>query len=401
MARSTLALALLALALASAEMEAPAAPGTASSYSPVAQAKACPPGTHTNAQRSGCVSCKKGEHQPRPGQDACLFCAAGRYSSLVRSSACQLCDAGTFAEQLGSASCAGCPSGAYASARGATSCATCAESEYSTAQRDGCAACALSCPPGHVNAACGTRARTDTGALVSSAGTCTACPAGRFSLYGRGRTCAAAATCAAASGQWEQIAPTASSDRVCASHRVCSAPEYESAPPSAGADRQCKVRTRCPAGQYVRTPGTQATDNACAACPAGRHQPNAATLTTACDACPALFRANPAGTACWAAQCSHVRCVHEAHRCGMGRPNAAHHAYYGLFVATEQTNCDQGRTWTSVRVTHGGNHPAEGAGTDGGELKEGPCRHGHHCGMGVVSGDRKKCECAPRAVMRP
>ena len=29
------------------------------------------------------------------------------------------------------------------------------------------------------------------------------------------------------------------------------------------------------------------------------------------------------------------------------------------------------------------------------ELNEHPCRFGHHCGMGVVTGDKSKCECAP------
>ena len=110
---------------------------------------------------------------------------------------------------------------------------------------------------------------------------------------------------------------------------------------------------------------------------------------------------------------------HEEHMCGLSRVDhpLAHmmRAYEGAYTYTiPKPHLCNGRKWMSVRVDHGGNkcnvhhggipyaytdykphvdeRPCDQAKF---ELNEHPCRFGHHCGMGVVTGDKSKCECAP------
>lgn len=105
--------------------------------------------------------------------------------------------------------------------------------------------------------------------------------------------------------------------------------------------------------------------------------------------------------------------------CGLSRVDhpLAHmmRAYEGAYTFTiPKPHLCNGRKWMSVRVDHGGNkcnvhhggipyaytdytphideRPCDKAKF---ELNEHPCRFGHHCGMGVVTGDKSKCECAP------
>ena len=86
----------------------------------------------------------------------------------------------------------------------------------------------------------------------------------------------------------------------------------------------------------------------------------------------------------------------------------------------DATNCDGGATHHSIRVYHSGTTCTYGTGHtypngDGhafaahpnlptvrpecankpSPLLEQPCVNGHHCGMGVVTGDKSACECAP------
>ena len=73
-----------------------------------------------------------------------------------------------------------------------------------------------------------------------------------------------------------------------------------------------------------------------------------------------------------------------------------------MLVANLQSSeeCD-GRVHTSTRVFHSGvhrqhcHHGFDGKNPHDCRLEEEPCRDGHFCGMGAVSGDRTQCECRP------
>jgi hypothetical protein len=78
--------------------------------------------------------------------------------------------------------------------------------------------------------------------------------------------------------------------------------------------------------------------------------------------------------------CSHLHCHHELHTCLFGREHAFRAFPQDTNWPEDRGNCD-GRQWSSIRVYHDG--------------EETNCRDGHHCGMGIGSGDMTQCECVP------
>ena len=76
-------------------------------------------------------------------------------------------------------------------------------------------------------------------------------------------TCQDVQKCSA--GQFEQMAPTLSSDRKCATRGSCSTSQYTISK-FTGANTVCGKITTCFAGEYIATPHTGTSDRACGKC---------------------------------------------------------------------------------------------------------------------------------------
>lgn len=99
------------------------------------------------------------------------------------------------------------------------------------------------------------------------------------------RVCAQTRVCTSA--QWELVAPTSNQDRQCADLTTCAAGlEYQSRAPSARSDRVCTaVSAPCSVGWFqLRAPSSTA-DRECTLCPAGTADLDLTPLTP-CQACP-------------------------------------------------------------------------------------------------------------------
>jgi hypothetical protein len=97
-----------------------------------------------------------------------------------------------------------------------------------------------------------------------SAADCLACPAGSYLSPGG---CLELSTCG--TGQYQATAPTATTDRVCATCTICTGTEYEvvaCADGDGAADRVCAPLTECGLGQYQSTAPTATSDRVCATC---------------------------------------------------------------------------------------------------------------------------------------
>ena len=150
-------------------------------------------------------------------------------------------------------------------------------------------------------------------------------------------------------------------------------------------------------------------DRVCAPCGEDSYKPEVGD--TQCAKCPDGYRAHDNRLSCYAYKCSHVTCQHESHTCS--RFNTDDTVRNFLYrdgnsltnVKWNKEECD-GSVHRSTRVFHSGvrKHVCRYRGqyttaphsyqTDC-PLEELTCAKGHKCGMGVVSGDRTKCECKP------
>ena len=75
------------------------------------------------------------------------------------------------------------------------------------------------------------------------------------------RQCLPYTTCP--SGQHEGTPPTATTDRLCVRHNGCSIAEFENTPPTPTTDRECLSFSECAGGQYEETPPSPVTDRQC------------------------------------------------------------------------------------------------------------------------------------------
>jgi len=154
--------------------------------------------------------------------------------------------------------------------------------------------------------------------------------------------------------------------KACAAHRVCATPtatngagEYETKPARPHHDRECAAHDVCLEYQYIETVET-------------------ATSPRVCTWCPLGYKNTDDFSACYAYKCTHLTCKHLRHSCSKFNLNSGAAIVDNSFM----NECANGAKLFSTIVTH---H----------DRQEGTCAHGHWCGMGVISGDQAKCECAP------
>jgi hypothetical protein len=338
---------------------------------------------------------------------------------------------------IGNHFCTECHVGHYAASAGLSSCKQCDADKFAPSRgQSGCAACNFECLAGEYKPSCGNFRNSNTGAIESTAGTCRACASGQYKADdGNARTCEKHRDECPFPAAWQHLAPTAVNDRGCTSHPDCAENEWESIAAAkdsprkcvphttcdydnawmskaAGThhDRVCTPLTTCPPGHYESVLKTLTSDRQCALCGDGTHKAEYANAKV-CDLCPFGYVSRPDRISCKAVQCSHVTCKHEQHTCDFGiadhnlwpktLTNRAYKGQYELTTHKKVTNCD-GRKWMSVRTDTGGSHctPAMRPCTmQQRALKEGPCRNGHRCGMGIITSDKSKCECAPLKPM--
>ena len=135
-------------------------------------------------------------------------------------------------------------------------------------------------PHGH-NPVCGECA---AGTFAGGAGqaACTACNGLTLWQDQTGQVaCKAVTTCSAT--QYETQAPTAATDRVCASHKTCTATQWESTAAGTHHDRVCTAHTTCTAAQWQTKAAGTRHDRECAtltACHVGEWESAAPTATS-------------------------------------------------------------------------------------------------------------------------
>jgi hypothetical protein len=185
--------------------------------------------------------------------------------------------------------------------------------------------------------------------------------------------------------EWESTEAGTHNDRVCTPLTFCNFDsQWESTAKTTQSNRLCSPLTVCPAGQHVVTPKTQTSDRVCGACADGFFKLTENT-DDFCTPCPSGMTSRGHRRSCKVQACSHLTCKHEQHTCFFGRHQSwrggeqSHADFdYNGHDSKFQLQCD-GRVFQSIRVYHAG--------------EETNCRDGHKCGMGVVSGDKTKCEC--------
>lgn len=421
----------------------------------------CSPGRFQDeVEKTSCKACALGQHQASAGTATCNLCTKGHFTDSVGQASCSACSPGWFANSIGQHFCEMCPVGQFAGSPATITCSSCATDRYANEKgMDRCLECDYYCPKGQHKAKCGNHMYGSK--FDSRPSACVQCPTGQFKANaGTERQCTPWRKPCPFPAQWESVTPNHIDQRVCTDHPECrpgnatndmhavGTYEYRAAAThlprqcrkhtecdfenewmnkAAGThhDRECTPLTTCQPGFFESTPKTHTSDRKCSLCPLGTHKFEARNALT-CDVCPVGFRSRPHRRSCEAFKCSHVTCKNETHTCGFSRADHpfVHHirAYRGAFTALPKNNCD-GRKYTTIRTNTGGNkcnvlsdkfphaydriwtkknlhihtdeRPCDKAKF---ELKEHPCKDGHHCGMGIVTGDMLKCECAPLNV---
>ena len=301
----------------------------------------------TRVRNRVCSSCAPGRAQHLPEAKWCPQCERGRYQGQKGATDCVDCDEGAFGSATGLTACTACEVGRFADQKKTVDCKFCAVHQFAAAKgAAACATCDYHCASGTVKHSCGK----------ADAGTCVSCRPHEFKASDGTHGCV------------PHVAPS------------CQEGHRQSVATSATADRECTI-----CGEFEHKP-LAGNDAACAACPLG-------------------YRAYDDRKSCFAYKCSHIRCKYEEHTCRWGRPDKDLRAWVGLtFHAQPGDTCENGARYTSVRVDHGTNlacapHRADRPG-DCRNLphEEEVCRTGHHCGLGLVSGDKSSCECMPLAA---
>ena len=215
------------------------------------------------------------------------------------------------------------------------------------------------------------------------------------------RSCSAHTTCK--SDEFESTVAGARHDRVCVKHEVCDLKtHWISRPAGQFHDRKCERQTHCGAGQRMAADASRFADRVCVPCDENSFKPHAGDSD--CLQCPKGFKARADRLSCRAVQCSHVTCRHEEHQCSRFNRDPTARGRGKFRFAFDGEECD-GRTHRSIRVMHDGalQHLCRITAKTPYDcpMLEFPCRNGHHCGMGVVTGDKSKCECVPNKPLQP
>jgi hypothetical protein len=420
--------------------------------------KHCEPGRHFNGRGAlKCKNCEQGRFQLGTGFHLCDQCAKGRYTDQREQIACKHCPTGKYQPLDGTNDCHECAVGDYQSKVGQAACVECEEHKFQPSKgKPGCKACDYSCRAGEYHSFCGVVNDVIASTKTSVPGQCDACPAGRHKSLAGVHGCSACApghygdvagldNCKAADGitqfqplpgqtdfktiaicsatQYETRAPTADADRECATHVACSPTEWETRAASDKRDRVCVAHTvcdlkthyvitkagthrnrvcaaqkQCQAGERMVTDATEYMDRVCTPCEVNTFKP-VRSNARACAACPAGFVARPDRRSCFANQCSHVLCRHEKHSCSRHNKDPALRGFFGSHAHEFMPDECDGRTHESIRVFHRGMHTHlckhNAIKPYNCPMLEYPCRNGHFCAMGAVSGDTNKCECRP------
>ena len=166
----------------------------------------------------------------------------------------------------GKGGCAVCPAGKFQDTPGSSSCQQCDDYTYQSAPgQDSCKPCSFFCPAGQFHTTCGS----------SESGECQRCPRGQFKAKGHGIACSSciAGQFAASVGQEVCVScdgatefQDSTGESVCRTIRVCSKAEYETVAPTAASDRQCASHKECKNNEYEIASGapTDFMDRVCA-----------------------------------------------------------------------------------------------------------------------------------------
>merc|ERR1712167_360395 len=171
-------------------------------------------------------------------------------------------------------------------------------------------------------------------------------------------------------------------DRERTAHTTCDfTTQYETTPAGPYRNRVCTALTTCNYDTHWRSSDkTNTSDRVCGVCPDGTFKAHVGHALQ-CAPFPTGMVSRPHRRQCKVAFCSHIFCRREEHTCLFGRTQKFRgYPQFKNFHALHREECD-GRVWDSIRVFH--------------DAVETNCRHGHRCGMGIVSGNSAKCECEP------
>jgi hypothetical protein len=339
---------------------------------------------HAKAVAAAQASCGLGHFYTAPF--ACDKCAAGTYQGGTGQTSCKDCLAGT-ASAGGAAKCTACtPDVDHSPADRAEKCITvrsCLANGETATPGTATTDRVCTCSKGHVGEAQNPSACSacEQGSHAPGAGhtSCTACAAGKHAAAKAMSACVPCEVNDALDATHVGFAKDKGA-RGCTKHRVCTPPtaingagEYQTKPASPHHDRECAALDVCGSYQYISQTETAAT-------------------ARVCTACPFAYKATDDFSACYAYKCSHIQCKHVKHSCspfnvvasrrtpttaigGQGDVNT-------VFDNSYKNECDGVKLFQSTVTLH--------------DTEDFTCNAvGHWCGMGIVSGDHSKCECAP------
>ena len=249
-----------------------------------------------------CASCAHGLFKAMQGNGACTqwrTCPDGQGESAsgtpTSDRRCAPCTLGaTFSSDDSAEKCRpvspACPVGTYRIAAPTRSsdraCAACAAGYYKSANGN------EACTPWHT---CPVGQGQSVGGTTTTDRVCTPCDSiagashpyaagGAFSSSDSGDECTAVQICG--TSEYQIAAPTASSDRVCATHSsACPEGQFTFKGPTAHADRVCHAVTTCVAGTFETAAFSASSNRECAPCPSGTFQSR--ENVESCAACAA------------------------------------------------------------------------------------------------------------------
>eukprot|EP01048_Picozoa_sp_COSAG05_P015817 COSAG05_NODE_1954_length_3791_cov_5.358884_1_plen_1088_part_00 len=151
----------------------------------------CPAGTSTEEQKgqTRCDDCETGQYQGQPGMASCINCASGRYNPQKKADSadmCQECGEGRYSAESAT-ECTQCHPGTADTDRDpSTECNTCSVGTYTACGASNCERCTLGRTDADTDAAspCSVcnAGKVGVSAPLQQAA-CTACPAGRASMW--------------------------------------------------------------------------------------------------------------------------------------------------------------------------------------------------------------------------
>jgi phage baseplate assembly protein gpV len=219
----------------------------------------CPAGKHRNLPTGACDSCGIGRYAAaKNDKDACDACAVGTSTNTQGAVECESCPGGKFQPAQQSKDCDMCQPGSYTHYKEGTACLSCAKGTYQSHEnQSGCMLCSAG-----------------TFAAATGATKCDVCGAKTWQPTAGKTECRPVNECSAV--QYETTMHTTTSDRVCASHTLCTAAaQYTTKAAETHADREC---ARCPGCHFCD--GETKTK-----CASGSAQDGLGDDQSQCDAC--------------------------------------------------------------------------------------------------------------------